>query len=131
MTNNLFVMTCTVTHIVKHHFIDFKRAKTSAKRKNVGFITKRSRGEAECMIEDFMLTANETVARLGREKGMPLLYRVHEKPDPDKLQVFSDFIAPLGVNTRPLAHHAKPGDIRAILEKTRAWPEFRVVLQKP
>ncbi len=90
-------------------------------------IIKRSRGEAECMIEDFMLTANETVARLGREKGMPLLYRVHEKPDPDKLQVFSDFIAPLGVNTRPLAHHAKPGDIRAILEKTRAWPEFSVV----
>ncbi|MBR5225165.1 MAG: ribonuclease R [Clostridia bacterium] len=90
-------------------------------------IIKRSRGEAECMIEDFMLLANETVAKFGREKGVPLIYRVHEKPDPDKLQIFSDFIAPLGVNTRPLAHNAKPGDIRAILEKTRAWPEFSVV----
>ena len=90
-------------------------------------IIKRGRGEAEMLIEDFMLTANETVAKYAKEKGIPLLYRVHEKPDPDKLQVFSEFIAPLGVNTRPLAHNAKPGDIRAILEKTRAWPEFSVI----
>jgi len=90
-------------------------------------IVKRIRGEAEMLIEDFMLTANEAVAKYAKAKGIPLLYRVHEKPDPDKLAAFSEFIAPLGVNTRALAHDAKPSDIRAILTKTRAWPEFSVV----
>lgn len=90
-------------------------------------IIKRSRGEAEMLIEDFMLTANETVAAYAKAKGIPLLYRVHEKPDPAKLGLLSEFLAPLGVNTRPLAHDAAPGDIRAILHKTRAWPEFTVI----
>ena len=45
-------------------------------------IAKRARGEAELMIEDFMLTANEAVARFAKARGVPLLYRVHEKPDP-------------------------------------------------
>ncbi len=90
-------------------------------------IIKRARGEAEMLIEDFMLTANEAVARFAKAKGIPLLYRVHEKPDPQKLAAFGEFLAPLGVNTRPLAHDAKPADIRAILKKTRAWPEFSVI----
>lgn len=90
-------------------------------------IVKRARGEAEKLIEDFMLTANETVAKYAKEKGIPLLYRVHEKPDPDKLKAFGEFLAPLGVNTRSLAHDAKPGDIRAILLKTRAWQEYSVI----
>lgn len=90
-------------------------------------IVKRARGEAEMLIEDFMLTANEAVAKYAKAKGIPLLYRVHENPDPAKLQIFGEFLAPLGVNTRPLSHDAKPGDIRAILEKTRTWPEFSVI----
>ncbi|MBR5288252.1 MAG: ribonuclease R [Clostridia bacterium] len=90
-------------------------------------IVKRARGIAEMMIEDFMLTANEAVAKFAKAKGIPLLYRVHERPDPDKLAAFAEFLAPLGVNTRPLAHNAKPSDIRAILTKTRAWPEFSVI----
>ncbi len=90
-------------------------------------IVLRARGEAERMIEDFMLTANEAVARFAKAKGIPLLYRVHEKPDPDKLQILSEFLAPLGVNTRALAHDAKPGDIRAILEKTADRPERGVI----
>lgn len=90
-------------------------------------IIKRARGIAEMMIEDFMLSANETVAKFAKTKGIPLLYRVHEKPDPDKLNAFGEFLAPLGVNTRPLAHDPKPADIRAILLKTRAWPEYNVI----
>jgi len=90
-------------------------------------ILKRARGEAEMLIEDFMLTANETVAKYAKAKGIPLLYRVHERPDPQKLSMLGEFLVPLGVDTRRLHHDAKPGDIRAILQKTRAWPEFSVV----
>lgn len=90
-------------------------------------ILRRERGEAERMIEDFMLAANEAVARFARTHGVPLLYRVHEKPDPDKLAIFKDFLDGLGVSSRRLTAEAKPGDIRAILEQTRERPEYAVI----
>ena len=90
-------------------------------------ILRRERGEAERMIEDFMLAANEAVARFARTHGVPLLYRVHEKPDPDKLAIFKDFLDGLGVSSRRLTGEAKPGDIRAILEQTRERPEYVVI----
>lgn len=90
-------------------------------------IAKRARGEAELMIEDFMLTANEAVAAFAKRRGLPLLYRVHEKPDPEKLDALKDFLDGVGVDTRGIRHQAKPGDIRAVLERTRETPEFSVV----
>jgi len=90
-------------------------------------IAKRARGEAELMIEDFMLTANEAVARFAKAKGLPILYRVHEKPDPEKLDTLKSFLDSVGVDTRGIRHGAKPGDIRAVLERTRETTEFSVV----
>ena len=90
-------------------------------------IAKRARGEAEMMIEDFMLTANEAVAAFAKRRGLPLLYRVHEKPDAEKLDTLKDFLDGIGVDTRGIRHQAKPGDIRAVLERTRETPEFSVV----
>lgn len=90
-------------------------------------ISKRARGEAELMIEDFMLTANEAVARFAKAKGLPLLYRVHEKPDPEKLDTLKSFLDGIGVDTRGIRHQADPADIQAVLERTRETPEFSVV----
>ncbi|MGN0774910.1 MAG: ribonuclease R [Candidatus Ventricola sp.] len=90
-------------------------------------IAKRARGEAEMMIEDFMLTANEAVAKFAKARGVPMLYRVHEKPDPEKLDALKDFLDGIGVDTRGLRHQAKPGEIREVLERTRETPEFSVV----
>ncbi len=47
----------------------------------------RSLGEAEGMIEQFMITANVAVARLARERKLPFVYRIHEHPDPEKLDL--------------------------------------------
>ena len=90
-------------------------------------IITRERGEAEMMIEDFMLAANECVARFARENRLPLLYRVHEKPDTEKLAMFADFLDGIGVNAKNIRHDAAPGDIRAILEKTKDRPECSVI----
>lgn len=90
-------------------------------------IVKRERGEAEMMIEDFMLTANECVARWARGRGVPLLYRVHERPDPEKLATFVSFLNVLGVDARRITPKAAPGDIRAVLEATADRPEYRVI----
>lgn len=47
---------------------------------------------AHQIIEEFMIAANEAVARRLQERGLPCLYRVHEEPDPDKLQALYDVV---------------------------------------
>lgn len=90
-------------------------------------IVKRERGDAEKMIEDFMLTANESVARFARERSVPLLYRVHEKPDPDKLTTFADYLDSVGINSRRIRHHASPADYRSVLESAKELPEYSAI----
>ena len=90
-------------------------------------IVMRERGEAELMIEDFMLTANEAVARLCRERRVPILYRVHEKPDPEKLEALRNFLEGIGVDARGIRRGTKPGDIRAVLEHAKDTPEYSVI----
>ena len=51
-------------------------------------IVRRERGDAEKMIEQFMLTANEAVATLLYKSEIPCVYRVHEAPPTDKLKEF-------------------------------------------
>jgi len=61
-------------------------------------ISLRSRGDAERLIEQFMLTANEAVATLLHRCGLPCVYRIHEDPDPAKLAVFKNAAAHLGLD---------------------------------
>lgn len=79
------------------------------------------RGEAERLIEEFMLAANQTVAALARDTGTPLVYRVHEAPDPDRIRALSAFLAGLGLNFR-LGAAAHPGLLQNVLERTRDLP---------
>lgn len=57
--------------------------------------------EANMLIEDFMLLANRSVAeKIGKkkneEKAKTFVYRIHDEPNPDKLQKFSEFLTKLG-----------------------------------
>ncbi len=62
-------------------------------------IVLRSRGVAERMIEQFMLTANEAVAGLLLERGVPFVSRVHEPPPDDRLHDFITYLHNLGFDT--------------------------------
>lgn len=67
----------------------------------------RISGEAEELIEQFMITANSAVAQLAREKKLPFVYRIHENPDGEKLQELVQSARSLGItpaenNRRPL-----------------------------
>lgn len=74
-----------------------------------------SRGEAERLIEDFMLLANETVARLARDTDTPLVYRVHEAPDPDKIRTLENLLVLTGPAIR-LGDHPHPKQLQQALE---------------
>ncbi len=63
------------------------------------------RGEAEKLIEAFMLTANRAVAELLHARGIPCVYRVHEPPPPEKYESLCDYLGSLSL---PLPW--KPGE---------------------
>jgi len=69
---------------------------------NVCDIVKREQGTTESLIEQFMLCANEAVASWLYWQDIPCVYRIHEDPSPEKLQVFSVFAYNLGLNVLPL-----------------------------
>ena len=86
----------------------------------------RQRGEAERLIEDFMLAANEQVARVARERDIPFLYRVHEDPDPDRLHTLEVFLANLGHPTY-LGGKVPPAVLRKLLLDTAGLPESEII----
>lgn len=86
----------------------------------------RARGDAEKLIEEFMLQANEAVAEHMSRRGRPTVYRVHENPDPEKLRVFAAFARPFGYRVDP----SKPEDtfqLQAVLEGAKGDPRQRIL----
>ena len=58
--------------------------------------------ESHQLIEEFMLAANESVARLTRTHRLPSLYRVHDEPDPEKLAEYHQLLGTFGIHTGDL-----------------------------
>jgi ribonuclease R len=90
-------------------------------------IVRAERNQAHKIIESFMLAANEAVASNLENMGIPLLYRIHELPDQDKLAVLSEFLIPLGYDLHSNERAVKPSDIQALLAKAEGRPEERLI----
>ena len=86
------------------------------------------RGEAERIIEDFMLAANETVAAMARHTELPFVYRVHEDPDGDRLKSLESFLSNLNLHVH-LGVAPHPGVLQGILERAKAHPARDVIRQ--
>ncbi len=77
----------------------------------------RTRDEAEKLIEDFMLEANETIAYHMNISNLPCEYRIHEKPDQEKLQDVFDIIRNMGVSLPKTKNDIHPKQVQDALEK--------------
>ena len=78
------------------------------------------RRTANRLIEEFMLLANETVAEDFFRKGLPFIYRVHEKPDGEKLSELKTFLEGLGITLNANPDKVTPADIGKVLEAAKA-----------
>ncbi|MEP6699568.1 MAG: ribonuclease R, partial [Verrucomicrobiota bacterium] len=58
--------------------------------------------ESHQLVEEFMLAANEAVARELKNRSIPTVYRVHENPEPERLAEYRDLV---------LSYHYKAGDL--------------------
>src|SRR5438876_11649215 len=72
------------------------------------------------LIEEFMLAANEAVARELKMRAMPTIYRVHENPDPEKLAEYREFVLSFNYKVGDLAHRA---ELQRLLASIRGKPE--------
>jgi ribonuclease R len=92
-------------------------------------IIRRERNEAHKLIEEFMLAANEAVADFLTEKEIPLLYRIHEEPELEKMLELQEFTAPLGYGFSGGAEKSLPRALQELLAATAAAPEGRAIHQ--
>src|SRR5881396_250227 len=76
--------------------------------------------ESHQLIEEFMLAANEAVARELKNRAVPTIYRVHENPDPEKLAEYREFVLSFGYKVGDLAHRA---EVQRLLASIRGKPE--------
>ncbi|WP_226000413.1 ribonuclease R [Paenibacillus sp. BJ-4] len=90
-------------------------------------IVKRDRTIAEQIIEEFMLAANETVAEHFHWLKVPFLYRIHEDPDPEKLQNFMAFAANFGHQIKGRGNSIHPRALQTLLEDIEGTKEQTVL----
>ncbi|MGA0039611.1 MAG: ribonuclease R, partial [Pirellulales bacterium] len=80
--------------------------------------------ESHKIIEEFMLSANEAVAWLLSEAGIPFLRRIHPQPDPRKLRELTEFVSELGFEVDSLESRF---ELQRLLEMSRDRPEVHAV----
>jgi ribonuclease R len=90
-------------------------------------ITALERNIAHRIIEEFMLVANETVAQHLDENNVPSLFRIHEDPDPLKVEEFEDFVSTLGYTLNAPPDAVKPRHFQKLVEKMRGTPEEKPI----
>jgi ribonuclease R len=94
---------------------------------NVVAILKAVRNEAHRLVEEFMLAANEAVARHLVFVPTPALYRVHDRPDETRLAALRVVLGPLGYDLPEDEEEVTPAAFQAILDQAQGKPEERFV----
>ena len=90
-------------------------------------VKKRTSGESESMIEEFMLLANQCAAHFARVKQIPFVYRVHEEPNAEKLERLHTLLQACGINDHFAKDVPAPKELSAILEGVRGTPYEQIV----
>lgn len=120
---------------MKKGAIAFEKAEVKFKLDETGKplgVVLKIRKDAHLLVEDFMLLANETVAKYGAKlrlgkKSLPFVYRVHDKPDPVKLDLFSNVAARFGYNIKFENPRQAAETFNTLLKKVEGRPEQNVL----
>jgi ribonuclease R len=78
------------------------------------------------IIEECMIAANVEAAKRLRSGRIPALYRVHEAPDPERVEALTQFLQSLGLKLSSAAA-LKPKDIARLLERVAGHPEAELI----
>lgn len=89
------------------------------------FATKKD--QAHSLIEEFMIIANCTVAEYFYYLDLPFIYRIHEKPQMEKVDAFYDFLSGLGINAKRKKDEIYPKDFQQILKSNENKPFYPLI----
>ncbi len=88
--------------------LDFPEVKIRLDEKGIPIRLERiENDESHQLIEEFMLAANETVARELKNRSIPTIYRVHENPDPDRLTEYRELVLSFGYKVGDLTNRTE------------------------
>lgn len=85
-------------------------------------IVRAERNLAHQIIEEFMIAANEAVAKFMEEKGVPFIYRIHEPPKKEAIDEFKRFISHLGYRMK-WEDDCSPKELQKVLLEAKGRPE--------
>jgi ribonuclease R len=88
---------------------------TFAKGGHVASAAASVQTESHQLIEHLMIAANEAVARLLRDRSVPALYRIHERPTPAAAERLLEQLDSLGIPTPPAPEHIGPGEAADVI----------------
>ena len=90
----------------------------------------KERKDAHLLVEDFMLLANKEVAAYmaKKEKGaIPFVYRIHDLPDPEKVEKFSSFALELGVKMKTDSPEQIAKSFNSLIKKAQNDPALKIL----
>lgn len=80
-------------------------------------VEKRERNDSHRLIESFMIAANEAVAWHFHKNKLPFVYRIHEKPETEKISKFLNFVKTFGITDTFNPENIQPKDIQKIISQ--------------
>lgn len=107
--------------------LDVKEAHIYVDERGEIIIPDYERSISHRIIEQFMVSANESVAEYAEKCDAPFLYRIHEKPTPEKASTFFSFLRDLGINAAGDIDDIKPTDFQRVLTGVEDKPYASVV----
>ncbi|MBS9404867.1 ribonuclease R [Halomonas sp. TRM85114] len=114
---------------VERGAIDFETTETEIvfnDERKIEKIVPRSRNDAHKIIEECMLAANVATARFLDKHDLPALYRIHERPSPERLDKLRLFLNELGLSLGG-GDEPTPQDYRDLAEAIKERPDFDVI----
>ncbi|GAA0572647.1 ribonuclease R [Halomonas salifodinae] len=114
---------------VERGAIDFETTETAIlfnEERKIEKIVPRSRNDAHKLIEECMLAANVATARFLDKHDLPALYRIHEKPSPERLDKLRLFLNELGLSLGG-GDDPSPQDYRDLAEAIKGRPDADVI----
>ena len=90
-------------------------------------IKPRIQGVSEGIIEEFMLMANNSAAKVGMKKEIPFVYRVHENPPAEKIESLKTTLEALGINPLGINEKAEAKNFAKLLEETADDPKNIII----
>ena len=116
--------------IVKRGYINFDLDEAEVVQDESGKaidIVRREREDGEKLIESFMIIANETVASHIYNMDLPFVYRVHGKPNNEKIDDFVNLVKIMGYEVKTNYSELSPRTMQQLLNELGDIPEFEIL----